>query len=266
MDNFDLLNYLNDDNLIATLGIATPISVTDESCAKLLGADVNTYADLLQPTTHLSTNYNSVTGHETEYYTIDTEVSGNNGDSLYQATPLPVQINATQPIVVTDAQVTNSTPAWNHMQDTSVIIVSSAECESDTPVSIAFQNSISDPASIESASKSLELDNRTTTDARIEIAEKPVKKPRRRRPKKDKIYEITEQFEDPVLEKKRLNAINAKKNRDRKKNMLRELGDKVSLVTKERDELRKEVLKLKEREHALRQQLEAKYGVSLPSF
>lgn len=86
---------------------------------------------------------------------------------------------------------------------------------------------------------------------------------RRQRPKKPKKYEMTEELCDPAEEKKRLNAINAKKNRDRKKDKLKELGDKVEAVTKERDTLLKEVEELKRRERQLREQLFSKHNILL---
>ncbi|XP_068219922.1 uncharacterized protein [Palaemon carinicauda] len=78
---------------------------------------------------------------------------------------------------------------------------------------------------------------------------------RRQRVKKPKKYEIMEELVDPLEEKKRLNAINAKKNRDRKKDKLKDLGERVDAVTRERDMLRKEVEELKKREKQLREAL-----------
>ncbi|XP_064094904.1 uncharacterized protein LOC135207219 [Macrobrachium nipponense] len=86
---------------------------------------------------------------------------------------------------------------------------------------------------------------------------------RRQRPKKPKKYEMTQELHDPAEEKKRLNAINAKRNRDRKKDKLKELGEKVEAVTKERDALLKEVEELKRRERQLRELLLSKHNIML---
>merc|ERR1711936_786184 len=57
--------------------------------------------------------------------------------------------------------------------------------------------------------------------------------------KKRKLYEM-EPLVDPIAEKNRLNALNAKKNRDRKKQQLVEAEQEISRLREENDELRTE--------------------------
>merc|ERR1712061_809564 len=54
-----------------------------------------------------------------------------------------------------------------------------------------------------------------------------------------KLYEMGK-LQDPVAEKNRLNALNAKKNRDRKKQQLVEAEQEISRLREENDELRTE--------------------------
>merc|ERR1712045_184914 len=57
--------------------------------------------------------------------------------------------------------------------------------------------------------------------------------------KKQKLYEM-ESLNDPVAETNRLNAINAKKNRDRKKQQLQEAEEEISRLKDENEDLRSE--------------------------
>merc|ERR1719210_1626318 len=57
--------------------------------------------------------------------------------------------------------------------------------------------------------------------------------------KKQKLYEM-EPLKDPVAERNRLNALNAKKNRDRKKQQLLEANSEIEKLREENDELRAE--------------------------
>jgi len=50
-------------------------------------------------------------------------------------------------------------------------------------------------------------------------------------PKKQKMYEIRSELSDPNEEKRRLNSINAKKNRDRKKMEKKALNEQLAIVT-----------------------------------
>jgi len=61
-------------------------------------------------------------------------------------------------------------------------------------------------------------------------------RPRKREPTA-KLYECEEPLSDPEEEKKRVNAINAKKNRDKKKIRLQELENLAASLTAERDSL-----------------------------
>jgi len=81
------------------------------------------------------------------------------------------------------------------------------------------------------------------------------KAPRRRRELKPKLYQREEPLSDPEEEKKRQNAINAKKNRDRQKNRLQELEAQVKTLTAERDALQYSNDKLKKKSDAFETQL-----------
>merc|ERR1719507_1310977 len=84
--------------------------------------------------------------------------------------------------------------------------------------------------------------------------------------KKQKLYEM-EPLKDPVAERNRLNALNAKKNRDRKKQQLQEADEEISRLREENDDLREEGDRIKDdlanakRElDALRQELKLRGG------
>lgn len=85
----------------------------------------------------------------------------------------------------------------------------------------------------------------------------------RRRPRVPKVYDRTEPFADPELEKKRLNAISAKKNRELKKEQSATMKKKLENAMREKDELQRELREMKLREEALRTELEKK-GVTFP--
>jgi len=78
---------------------------------------------------------------------------------------------------------------------------------------------------------------------------------RRRREPKVKLYEHEDPMSDPDEEKKRLNAINAKKNREKKKNKLQELEILVKSLTTERDGLQAKNIKIKNKCDAFEKQL-----------
>jgi len=81
------------------------------------------------------------------------------------------------------------------------------------------------------------------------------KAPRRRRDPKPKLYQREEPLSDPEEEKKRQNAINAKKNRDKQKNRLQDLDALVKSLTLERDELLASNNKLLKKSDAFERQL-----------
>jgi len=90
--------------------------------------------------------------------------------------------------------------------------------------------------------------------------------------KKRKLYEM-EPLVDPVAEKNRLNALNAKKNRDRKKQQLAEAESEISRLREENEELRTEADEARDalvaarRELAeLKAQLKAQTGGGRQSF
>jgi len=81
------------------------------------------------------------------------------------------------------------------------------------------------------------------------------KAPRCRRDPKPKLYQREEPLSDPEEEKKRQNAINAKKNRDKQKNRLQDLDALVKSLTLERDELLASNNKLLKKSDAFERQL-----------
>lgn len=88
----------------------------------------------------------------------------------------------------------------------------------------------------------------STTDAAVT--------PRRRgdrssRPRKPKVYQMEPQ-EDKEAEKKRQNAVNAKKHRDMKKELVANLTKELERVTAERDKLQQQVQQLTQTEAQLR--------------
>merc|ERR1712126_225698 len=83
----------------------------------------------------------------------------------------------------------------------------------------------------------------------------PGKTSRRKRERKVKLYERDEPLSDPEEEKKRLNAINAKANRDKHKNKLNMLEEQVKSLTAERDALKTTNTKLVNRCDAFEKQL-----------
>jgi len=81
------------------------------------------------------------------------------------------------------------------------------------------------------------------------------KSPQYKREQKVKLHQCEEPFSDPVQEKKRQNAINAKKNRDKQKNRLQELENLVTSLTTERNSLQATNTKLINKCDAFEKQL-----------
>lgn len=77
----------------------------------------------------------------------------------------------------------------------------------------------------------------------------------RRRELKPKLYQRDEPLDDPVAEKRRLNAINAKKNRELKKNRQQELEEQVMSLRAERDALEASNIKLRNKCESFETQL-----------
>lgn len=73
--------------------------------------------------------------------------------------------------------------------------------------------------------------------------------------RKKKLYEMSS-LADPVAEKNRLNAINAKKNRDRKKQQLQEAEVEIEKLREENDELRAETDNYKDQLEQARRELQ----------
>lgn len=85
---------------------------------------------------------------------------------------------------------------------------------------------------------------------------KPIHPPgTRRRPRKVKLYEY-ESFNDPEAERKRVNALNAKFHRDRKKEEKKLLEEQLSAITRERDQLKQQLEIMRQREQQLIKELE----------
>merc|ERR1711874_122223 len=77
----------------------------------------------------------------------------------------------------------------------------------------------------------------------------------RRKELKTKLYERNQPLSNPEEEKKRLNAINAKKNRDKQKNRMQELENLVASLTSEKETLQTTNSKLKRKCDAFETQL-----------
>merc|ERR1719277_708577 len=74
--------------------------------------------------------------------------------------------------------------------------------------------------------------------------------------KKQKLYEM-ESLNDPVAEKNRLNALNAKKNRDRKKQQLAEAEEEIEELRAEMENNREELDEVRHQLDQLRQMFKA---------
>ncbi|XP_071513095.1 uncharacterized protein [Panulirus ornatus] len=118
-------------------------------------------------------------------------------------------------------------------------------CQSDSIQASQTASPPSQDVTPDNTKKRRRQNNAATNPARA-------RQPKRRKQKPVKKYELKETLEDPVEEKKRLNAINSKKNRDSKKQQLAELDERVKKVTAERNKLEVEVQQLREREEELR--------------
>jgi len=79
----------------------------------------------------------------------------------------------------------------------------------------------------------------------------------RKREPKEKLYQRKEPLASPEEEKRRQNAINAKMNRDKKKNEKQELENLVKSLTAERDALQTENTQLKTKSQMFESQLKA---------
>eukprot|EP00092_Neocalanus_flemingeri_P056591 GFUD01067106.1.p1 GENE.GFUD01067106.1~~GFUD01067106.1.p1 ORF type:complete len:287 (-),score=76.17 GFUD01067106.1:307-1167(-) len=74
--------------------------------------------------------------------------------------------------------------------------------------------------------------------------------------KKQKLYEM-EPLKDPMAERKRLDALNAKKNRDRKKQQLQEAEEEIDRLKDENEELKSEADQVKDELAAAKRELDA---------
>lgn len=237
-DGLDITHFDNSD-LVKLLDIDGP---TDNT--KLLDDCVN-YTDLLPPaytapqTTLQTTNYNNYF----DAHVLDT-------DSVPYTQPQPLTLNLDQDLNFIGRFVTQSQiPA----AETTRVLVSDGTSQASTLPPLSPPEETFAPET-----KPRRRQQQQQGDA-------PKAKPtRKRRPRKPKVYEREDPFEDLAAEKRRLNAINAKKNRDCKKKMLEELDEKVKAVTQERDKLEQEVQELRDKEQQLRNELVSRFGVTLP--
>jgi len=105
------------------------------------------------------------------------------------------------------------------------------------------------PQEVSSSAHTIKVENQdTSTQAGGKIS-------RRKREPKVKLYEREEPMSDPEEEKKRMNAINAKKNRDKQKTRLQELETLVKTLTAERDTLKATNTKVRNKCDAFEKQL-----------
>jgi len=74
--------------------------------------------------------------------------------------------------------------------------------------------------------------------------------------KKQKLYEM-EPLKDPVAERNRLNALNAKKNRDRKKQQLQEAEEEINRLKDENEDLRTEQERVRDDLERARREIDA---------
>merc|ERR1712121_224189 len=118
------------------------------------------------------------------------------------------------------------------------------------PASPRFGNTLA-PAPVNTTAAGTTQDTRRSAGGKAPRGRKGDASP------KPKLYERDEPLSDPEEEKKRMNAINAKKNRDRQKNKLQELETTVSTLTTERDSLLAANTKLKNKCESFEKQLKA---------
>ncbi|KAG7155840.1 uncharacterized protein LOC121854452 [Homarus americanus] len=235
------LQELDNNTLVTVLGL----NPSPEECTNKLLDECLHYTDLL-PSTPIAFSPQDVstTVHPTTYITDPHHL-----DCVTYTQPVTLTLDDYQGLEFIENLVTVSqAPEAVTPQEPCV----STTSESSTPAT---------PATLSPPSDS---EGPTTRRRRRQQDITKVKAPRQRRPKKTKIYEREDPFEDPVAEKRRQNAINAKKNRDNKKKLLEDLDDKVAAVTRERDDLEQEVKQLRQREQELRQELMSRYGVTFP--
>lgn len=143
------------------------------------------------------------------------------------------------------AGVLQSTTNYQVMTDNSLIAQNTTN-QQDIENAISVHNANSNDKNMPSTSKPHTPKKR---------GRKP-KYPEGRRPRirKIKLYEMNE-FDDPNRERRRLNAINARKHRALAKEKLEEAQKRLRTVEKERDMLKKEVEKYKTFEETLLKQL-----------
>jgi len=118
--------------------------------------------------------------------------------------------------------------------------------------SLLFNEAISQPASSQEVSSFAHTLTEGNQDTCTQAGGKTT---RRKREPKVKLYEREEPMSDPEEEKKRQNAINAKKNRDKQKTRLQELETLVKALTTERDALKATNTKVKNKCDAFEKQL-----------
>jgi len=118
----------------------------------------------------------------------------------------------------------------------------------------SFNEDSSPPPSPQEVKPSVPTTPAEITDTRPSAGGKVSK---RRRELKVKLYQRDEPLSNPEEEKKRQNAINAKKNRDKQKNRMQELENQVNNLKNERDTLQAANIKLKTKCESFEKQLKA---------
>jgi len=121
--------------------------------------------------------------------------------------------------------------------------------------SVATYEAITPPASPRLLN-TLAPANNTTQDTRKSAGGKAPRGRKGEATPKPKLYEREEPLSDPEEEKKRQNAINAKKNRDKQKNRMQDLESQVTSLSSERDSLKASNIKLQNKCAAFEKQLQ----------
>jgi hypothetical protein len=181
-----------------------------------------------------------------------------NGDEEIENPPVEV-ISLELPVITSDNfdESNNFTSAMESDDDEDEEN-SSSNIPKNHPVEIHSYSvmKIKQTQAMKSKSKSTLIKDRLSSSKRYSISIN----------KKQKLYEM-EPLKDPVAERNRLNALNAKKNRDRKKQQLEEAEQEIDRLKDENDDLKSEADRVKDeladakRElDALRQELKLRGG------
>jgi len=119
-----------------------------------------------------------------------------------------------------------------------------------SPNTQRLANAYAHPSAVTTSLPESQCDNRKSGGGKSSRGRKGEAAP------KPKLYEREEPLSDPEEEKKRQNAINAKKNRDKNKNRMLDLESQVTSLTSERDSLQTSNIKLQNKCAAFEKQLQ----------